>query len=152
MSLQYNRYRLHMGFSNALPPSVIAHGALPDPIVVLYAPRAALSPSQDLTPWEPGPGELYFECEFITDGAAGGTSNRHIFKSTYCQKIPLPDSRLSINMVGFEQLKVSPNPGNYRLQVTGYRSREGMDPIAIESLSSGPIEVLSKISGSRRAT
>jgi hypothetical protein len=78
--------------------------------VVLYAPRAALSPSQDLTPWEPGPGELYFECEFITDGAAGGTSNRHIFKSTYCQKIPLPDSRLSINMVGFEQLKVSPRP------------------------------------------
>ena len=154
MSLR-DRYALKMLFFNEPPPSVYADAVLPDPIMVLYAPFANhhTALSQEFTPWAPGPGELHFECEFITDGAAGGSSNRHVFKPAYYDELPaFLEQTVPIRLVGFEQLKISPNPGNYIFQVTGYLLREGMDPVALKSISSGPIEVLSKVSDYRRAT
>ena len=145
MSLQ-DRYALKMLFFNEPPPSVYAGAVLPDSIMVFYIPFAnhhtALSP-QEFTLWAPGPGELHFECEFITDGAAGGSSNRHLFKPAFYDELSPAFFEhmvtVPIRVVGFEQLKISPNPGNYIFQVTGYLLREGMDSVALQSVLSDPI-------------
>ena len=133
-----NRYlALEMDFITPPPPSAYAGDILPAPAVICFA---LLNSHQDFTPWVPGPGEgLYFQCEFIPDGA--GSSNHHICRTAFVREVFYPEFLDGPTMIGFE-LRIVPNPGNYFLQVTGYILRE---------ISSGPIKVLNA-SGSRRAT
>ena len=119
------------------PPSVHASEVLPEPVLVSFTPFAKYN--HQYCDWIPGPGErLYFECEFIPDGA--GSSNHGI-----CSKTGFNQELFGgTTMIGFE-LKIVPNPGNYILQVTGYLLREGMDPIALKRISSGSIQVLNPV-------
>ena len=148
MLLENRNLALEMEFITRPPPSAYAGDVLTTPAVICFAPFAN---HQDFTPWVPGPGEgLHFQCEFIPDGAGPGSSNHHICRTAFVKEVFNSEFLGGPTMIGFE-LRIVPNPGNYFLQVTGYLLREGIDPVVLKRISSGPIKVL-KASGSRRAT
>jgi hypothetical protein len=135
MSLQDQYLALKMEFYTLPPPAVYGGDAFPGEVAVRV---------EQLEPFTLGPGErLDFTCEFIPNGA--GPSDHHS-TGTYRQIFP---SQGRLQVIGFEPRIVPPNPGNYMFQVTAYILREGMDPVALKSISC-PIDVFSK-AGHRRA-
>ena len=142
-SLQDPDLALKMEFITQPPPSVYAHDVLRKQVVVCFVPYVDhhTTPPR-FTPWVPGPGErLFFECEFITEGSnpkAVPPFPYYFSRSPLLGEDELPGgpSRIAAD------IRISPDPGNYILQVTGYILREGMDPVALNRISSDPIEVL----------